>query len=75
MRSASPDTQISTLTGAEIKAWLAGLPLVAKTRNRHFGYLRNAFTIAKKANALAANPLEGLEPFRVKRKTKVEILT
>jgi integrase len=69
------DTQISTLTGAEIKAWLAGLLLVAKTRSRHFGYLNNAFTIATKANALAANPLEGLEPFRVKRKTKVEILT
>jgi integrase len=69
------DTQISTLTGAEIKAWLAGLPLVAKTRSRHFGYLNNALTIATKANALAANPLEGLEPFRVKRKTKVEILT
>ena len=69
------DTQISTLTGAEIKAWLASLPLVAKTRSRHFGYLNNALTIATKANALAANPLEGLEPFRVKRKTKVEILT
>jgi integrase len=69
------DTQISTLTGAEIKAWLAALPLVAKTRSRHFGYLNNALTIATKANALAANPLEGLEPFRVKRKTKVEILT
>ena len=51
------------------------LLLVAKTRSRHFGYLNNAFTIATKANALAANPLEGLEPFRVKRKTKVEILT
>ena len=69
------DTQISTLTGAEIKAWLASLPLVAKTRSRHFGYLNNALTIATKANALAANPLEGLEPFRVKRKTKVELLT
>jgi integrase len=69
------DTQITTLTGAEIKAWLASLPLVAKTRSRHFGYLNNALTIATKANALAANPLEGLEPFRVKRKTKVEILT
>ena len=35
----------------------------------------NALTIATKANSLAANPLEGLEPFRVKRKTKVELLT
>ena len=69
------DTQISTLAGAEIKAWLASLPLVAKTRSRHFGYLNNALTIATKANSLAANPLEGLEPFRVKRKTKVELLT
>jgi integrase len=69
------DTQIATLAGSAIKEWLAGLLLVAKTRRRHFGYLNNAFTIARKANALAANPLEGLEPFRVKRKTKVEILT
>jgi integrase len=47
----------------------------AKTRSRHFSYLNNALNIATKANVLAANPLEGLEPFRVKRKTKVEILT
>jgi integrase len=69
------DAQILALTGSEIKAWLAGLPLVAKTRSRHFGYLNNAFTIAQKANALSKNPLEGQEPFRVKRKRKVEILT
>src|SRR5262249_9225233 len=30
---------------------------------------------ARKANSLAADPLEGLEPFRVKRKTRVELLT
>jgi integrase len=47
----------------------------AKTRSRHFSYLNNALNIATKANVLAANPLEGLEPFRVKRKSKVEILT
>jgi hypothetical protein len=61
------DTQIATLTGAEIKKWLASLPLVAKTRSRHFGNLNNAFTIAKKANDIVANPLEGQEPFKVKR--------
>jgi hypothetical protein len=64
------DAQVATLTGAEIKEWLASLHLVAKTRSRHFGNLNNAFTIAKKANAIVANPLEGLESFRVKRKTK-----
>jgi integrase len=70
------DTQISTLTGSEIKAWLAGLPLVAKTRSRHFGYLNNAFTIATKEwKVLAKSPFEELEGFRVKKKENVEILT
>ena len=70
------DTQISTLAGSDIKAWLAGLPLVAKTRSRHFGYLNNAFTIATKEwKVLAKSPFEELEGFRVKKKESVEILT
>jgi integrase len=70
------DTQISTLSGSEIKAWLACLPLVAKTRSRHFGYLSNAFTIATKEwKVLAKSPFEELDGFRVKKKESVEILT
>src|ERR1700747_3849097 len=69
------DERPCRVQSASLASWAPCPLLSAKTRSRPVGYLNNSLTIATKANALAANPLEGLEPFRVKRKTKVEILT
>ena len=67
---------IATLSGVEIKEWLANLPLVPKSCQRHFSTLRTAFNIAcREWKVIAANPFEGLDGFRVKRKDKIEILT
>jgi hypothetical protein len=72
------DRQLATLTASDITTWLATLKLAIKTRNRHLGYLRNAFGLAvTKFKILAANPLEKVDFFHdpAKNGRKIEILT
>ena len=72
------DRQSATLTASDITTWLATLKLAIKTRNRHLGYLRNAFGLAvTKFKILAANPLEKVDFFHdpARKGRRVEILT
>jgi integrase len=72
------DRQLATLTASEITTWLATLKLAIKTRNRHLGYLRNAFGLAvTKFKVLNANPLEKVDFFHdpARNGRKIEILT
>ena len=57
------DEAIRRLDGPTIKAWLTAEPLAVKTRNRHFGYLRNVFGMAQQWNLLDADPLEKIDRF------------
>jgi integrase len=68
--------QLATLSASEIKTWLAGLPLAIKTRNRHLGYLRNAFGLAvKELHVLSVNPLDEVTLFKNPKSQAIEILT
>lgn len=53
------DTPVKLLDGAEIKGWLAALPLAVKTRNRHLGYVRNILGLAREWNLLQLKLLAG----------------
>jgi integrase len=50
------DRPLKLVTGAEIKAWLAQLPLAIVTRNRHLRYLKNVVGLAQEWNLLEENP-------------------
>jgi len=71
------DRHVKLLSGAEIKAWLASEPLAVKTRNRHLGYIRNTFGLAREWNLIEADPFEHVngfnDPHAMTR--QVEILT
>jgi integrase len=71
------DRHVKLLSGAEIKAWLASEPLAVKTRNRHLGYIRNTFGLAREWNLIEADPFEHVNGFNDPHaKTRqVEILT
>ena len=71
------DKPIKLLSGAEIKAWLASEPLAVKTRNRHLGYIRNVFGLAREWNLLDADPFERVNGFNDPhaRARQVQILT
>lgn len=68
---------VKLLDGAEIKAWIATLPLKVKTRNRHLGYVRNVLGIALEWNLLDSDPLAKISPFNDphRKARKIEILT
>ena len=51
------ETPVKLFEGAEIKGWLAGLPLAVKTRNRHLGYIRNILGLAREWNLLQKRSL------------------
>jgi integrase len=53
------------------------MDLAVKTRNRHLGYVKNAFGIGKDCGLLSVNPLAGAELFRdtARNNRQVEILT
>jgi len=57
------DQHVKLLPGNEIKAWLASEPLAVKTRNRHLGYVRNIFGLAREWNLLENDPLERVNGF------------
>ena len=61
---------IKTLTGNEIKEWLAGLPLAPKTRMKIFGYIRNAYGIAVQKGLLDTHPFEKVENFIRNKKSE-----
>jgi hypothetical protein len=50
-------SHVKLLSGAEIKAWLASEPLAVKTRNRHFGYIRNVFSLSEEWNLIDGIPM------------------
>ena len=54
---------VKLLDGAEIKGWLAALPLAVKTRNRHLGYVRNILGLALEANLLQNDSFERVNGF------------
>lgn len=59
-----------TLTGAEIKAWLAGSAWAIQTRNGLLAYFSNAFSIAKEHKLLNANPLLDIKRFASSKVSK-----
>jgi integrase len=74
-RTKFADVPIKTLEGNEIKGWLAQEPLAIKTRNRHLGYIKNIFGMAKGWKLIVANPFEEVGAFNNPKKEKIEILT
>jgi integrase len=74
-RAKFADVPIKTLEGNEIKGWLAQEPLAIKTRNRHLGYVKNIFGMAKEWKLIVENPFEGIGAFKNPKKEKIEILT
>jgi integrase len=68
---------IKVLKGTTVKAWLALEPLAVKTRNRHLGYIRNIFGMAREWNLLETGPFDWVEAFNdsAKNGRKIEILT
>jgi integrase len=71
------DKHVKLISGAEIKAWLASEPLAVKTRNRHLGYVRNVFGLARQWNLLDADPFGRVKGFHDPhaRAHQVQILT
>jgi integrase len=74
-RAKFADAPIKTLEGNEIKGWLSQEPLAIKTRNRHLGYIKNIFGMAKEWKLIVENPFEGVGAFNNPKKEKIEILT
>jgi hypothetical protein len=74
-RAKFADFPIKTLEGNEIKGWLAQEPLAIKTRNRHLGYVKNIFGMAKEWKLIVVNPFEDVGAFKNPRKERIEILT
>jgi integrase len=66
---------IKVIEGNEIKGWLAREPLAIKTRNRHLGYIKNIFGMAKEWKLIVENPFKGVGAFNNPKKEKIEILT
>jgi integrase len=74
-RAKFADVPIKAIEGNEIKGWLAQEPLAIKTRNRHLGYIKNIFGIAKEWKLIVENPFEEVGAFNDPKKEKIEILT
>lgn len=55
---------VATIETKELREWLLGLPLAAKTRNKHRGYARQIFSLAVDFGYLATNPVLGIKKFR-----------
>ena len=68
---------LKQVSGLEIKAWLAGLPLAIKTRNRHLNYVRNIMGLARDWSLLDSDPLERIDRFNdpKAKSLQVQILT
>ena len=55
---------VATIETKEIREWLLGLPLAAKTRNKHLGYARQIFSLAVDYGYRTINPVLGIKKFR-----------
>jgi integrase len=55
---------VSEITSEEAGAWLRGLPLAAKTRNKHRGYTAQIFNLAIEYGYTTANPISKIKKFR-----------
>jgi integrase len=56
---------VSEITPKDIDTWLKGLPLAAKTRNKHRGYAGQVFNLAVKPFGYTkTNPLAGIKKFK-----------
>ena len=77
LRAKFTSVPIKILKGTTIKAWLALEPLAVKTRNRHLGYIRNIFGIAREWNLLDTDPFDRVEAFNdpARNGRRIEILT
>jgi integrase len=70
------DANMATLTGGQIKDWLAGMDeLTPRTRNNRMVDLHAAFVTAKTWNLIAENPLADIPKFNVSKPPKIGILT
>jgi integrase len=69
------DVPVKTIEGNEIKGWLSQEPLAIKTRNRHLGYIKNIFGMAKEWKLITESPFEDVGAFKNPKKEKIEILT
>ena len=68
-----PIAEIST---SEIRAWLLGLPIAAKTRNKIRGYARQIFGIAVDHGLNSSNPVSPIKKFRERHsEEKISILS
>jgi integrase len=63
------DRPVKLLTGVQMKSWIAGMPLAAKTRNKILGYVRGAFSTAKELGLVDSRPLDGITNFTKSGKT------
>jgi integrase len=69
-------SHIKLLEGSEIKAWLSETPWATKTRNRHLGYIKNIFGIAREWKLVEVSPLHDVTGFNDSRNgMQVVILT
>jgi integrase len=69
-------SHIKLLDGSEIKAWLSETPWATKTRNRHLGYIKNIFGIAREWKLVEVSPLDDVTGFNDSRNgMQVVILT
>jgi integrase len=59
-----------TLTGTEIKQWLAATAWATQTRNGLLAYFSNAFNVAKELKLLNANPLLDVKRFASSKVSK-----
>jgi hypothetical protein len=70
------ETNMATLTGGQIKDWLAGMAeLTPRTRNNQLIDLHAAFATAKIWNLISENPLAGIPKFNVSKAPEIGILT
>jgi len=71
------EANLGAVSGFEITQWIAAMDLGIKARNRHLGYLKNAFSLGTKAGLISSNPLEKFEPFNdpSRNSLQVQILT
>jgi integrase len=64
LESKFANRSVATIETKEIREWLLGLPLAAKTRNKHRGYARQIFSLAVDFGYLPTNPVLGIKKFR-----------
>jgi hypothetical protein len=57
------DRSVATIETKEHREWLLGLPLAAKTRNKHLGCAREIFGLTVDLGYLPTNPLLGIKKF------------